>query len=175
MRVFSLAELDVDSNHKSYQQCEFELLFFLFFRNWDRLWINPWLRSLCALCGPPVPQRPYPCKLPSLLVLVFFCLPSFKPPSLKICWRKWMKHSLSPLFPLTSRSLKPTSTTSLTPVHLVPPCPRWLLSSHSPLTGIISFKENHFRLLFHLKPYANLHTNTVHTDNCLVHRKVLKL
>ena len=63
MRVFSLAELDVDSNHKSYQQCEFELLFFLFFRNWDRLWINPWLRSLCALCGPPVPQRPYPCKL----------------------------------------------------------------------------------------------------------------
>ena len=41
MRVFSLAELDVDSNHKSYQQCEFELLFFLFFRNWDRLWINP--------------------------------------------------------------------------------------------------------------------------------------
>ena len=60
MRFFSLAELSVDPNHKSYQQCELGLLFFLFFRDRDGLWINPGLRSLGSLCGPPVLQGPPP-------------------------------------------------------------------------------------------------------------------
>lgn len=72
MKFFSLAELSVDSNDKSYQQCERGLLFFLFFRDWDRL-DKPRTEELGFSLWPSCsPRATSPCKFSSLLFFLGF-------------------------------------------------------------------------------------------------------